>query len=234
MLNRFFSISPIELGTIARIEGDEAHHAGRVSRLRIGERIEVIDRDGKTAEAVVETISPREVLARVALAVVSRESPLSITLAMALIKPDLFELVLRKATELGVAVIQPLLGDRVEIRPDRIRNRRERWERIVREAVKQSGRSRIPFIGEPMAFDEIVQAGGTLLIFDETPSGEVAPEETGELTLLIGPEGGWSERELKLAGEKGIATVALGPRRLRAETAAIAAVAWAQIRFGDF
>ena len=178
------------------------------------------------AEAIIETdIETGDALP-------SRESPLAVHLAMSIIHLDKFELVLQKATELGVRSIIPLVTERVELRPERYSGKSERWSRIVFEAVKQSGRTFVPAIETPTSFAAVLERGGSTILFDadETPS---ALESVGETTILIGPEGGWSEAEIALARERAMLFQRLGPRRLRAETAAISAMTLIMSRFGD-
>lgn len=166
--------------------------------------------------------------------VASRERRIHVTLAMAVIQLEKFELVLQKATELGVAGIIPLVTDQVEVWPERYRGKRDRWEKIVFEAVKQSGRAVAPAIGEPTAFDEAVRGDGVRIVFDsDAEPSEIEPSPPDAMTLFIGPEGGWSERELVLAGSSGCVFRRLGRRRLRAETAAIVALATMAVRSGE-
>lgn len=214
------------------ITGDEFHHAVRVARVKQGEEVEVFDGRGHAAHGRVVEIGRDALRIDVDREVESRESPLRITLAAAIIQLDKFELVLQKATELGVAAIVPLLTDRIEVRPERFRGKAERWEKIVFEAVKQSGRSVVPKVNEPTQFDEAVKKDGLKIVFDADEQPGTAPERVDEVTLLIGPEGGWSEREIAVARESRCLFQRLGPRRLRAETAAISAVAIIAARYG--
>jgi len=225
-----------------RVEGDEFHHSVRVVRLREGEEVEVFDRAGKIARAHVTTIAKDHAVLDVGEEIASRESPLELTLAMAVIQLEKFELVLQKATELGVRAIVPLVTDRIELRAERYAGKAERWERIVFEAVKQSGRSIAPKIEPPTKFDDAIAREGPKIFFDaDEPSGAAGSqpaEDDGGLrahrsTLFIGPEGGWSEREIHLARDRGAIFQRLGPRRLRAETAAITALAIITARLGD-
>jgi 16S rRNA (uracil1498-N3)-methyltransferase len=222
MKNRFFvpAIEP----TIT-LTGDELHHA-RVLRLRDGEEVEVFDGRGAIAIARFDD-GVLHVIDRVE----SRESPLAIDLAMAIIHLDKFELVLQKATELGVRSIIPLVTERVELRPERYRGKAERWEKIVFEAVKQSGRGVIPRVEAPETFEDAMRRENKIL-FDADASPTTAQPLT-HATLLIGPEGGWSEDELALARAHDCTIERLGPRRLRAETAAIAACVLVAARWGD-
>ncbi len=215
------------------LTGAEFHHAVRVARVGAGEVIELFDGQGRAAAARVESISQsRAELLITDEAVPSREPSFRIELAISVIQLERFELVLQKATELGAWRITPLLADRSEIREERIRGKRERWRKIIFEAVKQSGRSHIPDLGEPQSFAEAIRSDSVSIIFDS----DAAPDELppgGEATVFIGPEGGWSAGELELARERGAYFRRLGPRRLRAETAAIAAMTAIGIHFGD-
>ncbi|MFZ2491184.1 MAG: RsmE family RNA methyltransferase [Thermoanaerobaculia bacterium] len=211
------------------VTGEEFHHASRVVRLREGEAVEVFDRAGRSAAGIVAGIGRDSLTVRVERELPSREAPVPLHLAMAIINLEKFELVLQKATELGAASFVPLVTDRVELRRERYAGKSERWNKVILEAVKQSGRSRVPPLSEPATFDEVVRRPGLKIVFDADTEPSQAGDE-GEATLFVGPEGGWSERELSLAGELGCTFRRLGPRRLRAETAAIVAVATTELR----
>lgn len=224
MKNRFFVPTIEETITLT---GDELHHA-RVVRVRVGEEVEVFDGRGAIAVARVEDPATLRVIARVE----TRESPLAIDLAMAIINLDKFELVLQKATELGVRSIIPLVTERVEIRPERYRGKAERWEKIVFEAVKQSGRGVIPRVEAPEELAVALERDNKILFDADAPATEYRSSQAA-VTLFIGPEGGWTDNEIALALTRECAIERLGPRRLRAETAAIAACAVVEARWGD-
>ena len=214
------------------VTGDEFHHSVRVVRVRAGEEVELFDRAGNLARATVESIDRDRAVIVAGEPLPSRESPLALHLAMAIIQLEKFELVLQKATELGVRSIIPLVTERVELRPERYSGKLERWNRIVFEAVKQSGRSVVPAIEEPAKLDAVLSRGGAKILFDA--DAEPSPiERLDGVTILIGPEGGWSDDELRLARERQCLFQRLGPRRLRAETAAIVAASVITARFGD-
>jgi 16S rRNA (uracil1498-N3)-methyltransferase len=214
------------------VTGDEFHHSIRVVRLRAGEEVELFDRHGHAARGVVVSIESDRAVITTEEALPSRESPLAMHLAMAMIQLEKFELVLQKATELGVRSIVPLVTERVELRPERYSGKSERWERIVFEAVKQCGRTRVPSIEAPARFADVLTRTGTKILFD-ADAEPTTLHSLDEVTLLIGPEGGWSEDELHLARHHGALFHRLGPRRLRAETAAIVAMSVTGSRFGD-
>lgn len=220
------------ISPVVTVTGDEFHHAVRVARVRQGEEVELFDDTGRAAKAKVRSIERDEAIVDVFAELPSRESPIDVHLAIALIQLEKFELVLQKATELGVRSITPLVTDHVEIRKERYAGKSDRWKKIIFEAVKQSGRSRIPTLHEPAAFADVIAHEGIRILFDADaePGTLEAPRA---LTLLIGPEGGWSEEELASARGSGCVFQRLGPRRLRAETAAIVAVTTVLSRFGD-
>jgi 16S rRNA (uracil1498-N3)-methyltransferase len=229
MRHRIF-IDRIEPAVV--VTGDEFHHSVRVVRLRQGEEVEVFDREGNAARGIVMALEKDRAVITTGELLPSRESQLGITLAMAIIQLEKFELVLQKATELGVQSFIPLVTDRIELRSERYSGKMDRWNKIVFEAVKQSGRTRVPSIAEPAKFKEVIAREGIKIFFD----ADAEPSRIDSLqdvTLFIGPEGGWSDEELRLARERECFFQRLGPRRLRAETAAIAAMSVIASRFGD-
>jgi 16S rRNA (uracil1498-N3)-methyltransferase len=226
MKHRFYIDTDLATGTAVTLSRDEQHHA-HVVRVRDGEDIEVFN--GRGANFVAKYSAEGLLLGEAAP---DREAKTPLHLAMAIINLDKFDIVLQKATELGVRSIIPLVTDRVEIRAERYRGKAERWRKIVFEAVKQSGRSVIPIIEEPAKFEDVVKREGTKILFDA--DSEPATWQPGNPAILfIGPEGGWSENELRVAREHGCVFARLGIRRLRAETAAIVATALVAARCGD-
>src|SRR5258706_3093635 len=196
MRHRFFIDSDLAAGNTLALSHDEQHHA-RVVRVHDGEEVEVFN--GRGASFVAKYTTEGLQIVRAAP---DREARAALHLAMAIINLDKFDLVLQKATELGVRSIIPLVTDRVEIRVERYRGKAERWRKIVFEAVKQSGRSVIPVVEEPVDFDDAIKRDGLKLLFDA--DAEPATWQPGNAaTLFIGPEGGWSENELRMAREHG-------------------------------
>jgi len=226
MKHRFFIDADLVSGTAVALSRDEQHHA-HVVRVREGEEVEVFN--GRGISFVAKYSADGLLLSEPAP---DRESRVALHLAMAIINLDKFDIVLQKATELGVRSIIPLVTERVEIRAERYRGKAERWRKIVFEAVKQSGRSVIPKIEEPAPFEDVVSRAGQKIIFD-ADSEPATQQLSDSVTLFIGPEGGWSEDELRLARENGCGFARLGVRRLRAETAAIVATALVTARSGD-
>ena len=170
-----------------------------------------------------------------------RESPLPLTLAQGISRSERMDWVVQKATELGVSGIVPLLTERSVVRLDAKQSERKlrHWQAIAIGACEQSGRNKVPEIAAPLALEDFLRRGGearaTRLLL--SPNGESGigdlPPPDGALIVLIGPEGGLAESEQRAALQAGFAAVRLGPRILRTETAAVAAVALLQHRFGD-
>lgn len=234
MRHRIHTPDPLAPGARIVIGGEELHHAARVVRVREGEEVELFDGNGHAAHGVVKSLSRDELVVEVDSLIDARESPLAITLAMSIIALDKFELVLQKATEVGVHAIVPVVSERVEVRPERYRGKHERWEKIIFEAVKQSGRARVPKLAAAQAFEEAIERPGTKILFDadEVPDASPIPHPTS-LTLFIGPEGGFTQHEVALAVKGGAHIRRMGPRRLRAETAAIVACVELGAEYGD-
>src|SRR5688572_24686630 len=166
MHHRLFTSTKPEPGSSIAITGDEFHHAVRVVRLRENEEVELFDGRGFGARGRVRSIGSDSVVVDIAEALPSREAKFAITLAMAIINLEKFELVLQKGTELGVAAFIPMITERVELRPERYRGKSERWEKIIFEAVEQSGRSVVPRLEQPAAFSEVIKRDGVMIFFD--------------------------------------------------------------------
>ena len=227
----------------ARVELPEhaAHHAREVLRLRAGAEVHVFDGAGHEWHAVLEEVSRRSVSARMLHAVVARaESPLQLVLAMAALKGDRMELVLQKATELGVAAIWPVVTFRTDAaaRPALEGSRAERWERVASGAAEQCGRAHVPQVAPTTTLRGLIERpfDGSRIALLETPGhaplASLAIAARSAL-LLVGPAGGFEPAEAEELRAAGFDAASLGPRILRAETAAVAAVAIAQSRWGD-
>ncbi|HVT02474.1 MAG TPA: 16S rRNA (uracil(1498)-N(3))-methyltransferase [Thermoanaerobaculia bacterium] len=234
MRNRFYVQAPLPVGSEVELTGEELHHAARVLRVRSGEEVELFDGLGASVEGRVTRADRDHVTIGVTGVQGSiREGTIELELAMALIQLDKFELVLQKATELGVTRIIPLLTDRVEIREERARGKEERWQRILLEAVKQSGRTRLPALDALTSFHDALAANVRVVVFDGDKASQGDFTGSSAVRIFIGPEGGLSENELQRAEDAGAAFRRLGPRRLRAETAAIAALVDTGLAIGD-
>ncbi len=234
-MHRFFVPPDARAENTVIIAGNSAHQIARVLRLRAGEEIVLIPTEATNGvEWRVRLVS---VEARAVRAVVVAERPglpeptCAVTLCPALLKGERFDWLLQKATELGVAAIQPITTAHTirKIDPD-AGHARERWQRIVTEAAEQSGRSRVPAIRGPVRLADLSDAvSAPIFVAHETVAtwslADALPAGTGHVVVAIGPEGGFSDDEVqRLVADAGAVAVSLGPRILRAETAAITAV----------
>ncbi len=219
-----------------------AHHAREVLRLRSGASVRVFDGIGAEFEAELDEVSRRSVTARLGSAVTPRaESPLRLVLALSPLKGDRMELVVQKATELGVAAIWPVVTFRTDAaaRPALQGSRGERWERVASGAAEQCGRAVVPEVAPTTTLDVLVARAfdGRRVALLETPGHAPLPslrvEPSRSLLLLVGPAGGFEPSEANALHEAGFTPASLGPRILRAETAAVAAVAIAAALWGD-
>jgi 16S rRNA (uracil1498-N3)-methyltransferase len=220
------------------LTADEARHLREVLRLKPGDEVSVFDGEGKEFRGRVAQArrESAELELDGEIQPARPESPLQITLAVALLKGEKFDLVVQKATELGVQRVTPLITRYADIHlrdQSDAANRVARWQRIALEAAKQSGRAFVPEISMPVAFDSL-NSDGLVVMFSER-DGEslenLPPSDT--ITALVGSEGGWSDEEIESARARDFHVITLGGRILRAETAAITVTALLQHRFGD-
>ena len=216
------------------LRDDEAHHATRSLRLRIGEALMATDLEGTCYQAELSSIHEEKKGTIAECSIINvlpeyHESRRKLILAQAILQqPSRFEEIVEKATELGVSAFIPLLTERTEKK----QINRERLQRILREATKQVSRARKPLLDEPKKLTDVIAAtiaDQTLILLHEGTSVDASLSSTlssvtGDVVLLVGPEGGFTEDEVSAAQSRGALVASLGSRRLRAETAAIAAV----------
>ncbi|MBA2493811.1 MAG: 16S rRNA (uracil(1498)-N(3))-methyltransferase [Acidobacteria bacterium] len=220
------------------LELEETRHLRDVLRLREGEKIQVFDGAGKEFLGAIETVSKKETQLKIIKEVspTAAESNLDLTLAVALLKGEKFDLVLQKAVELGVTRLIPLNTKRADVKLKDGEKKLERWRKIVIEATKQCGRAKLMQIESPVDFEKFIAlADGTKFLFAEKDGASFPTlEDDKKIVAIIGAEGGWEDAEIEAAREKGFQIVTFGGRILRAETAAISTMAVLQNRFGDF
>ncbi len=243
-VHRFYA-PPISISGRRIVLGeDESHHLRRVLRLTDGTRVAVFDGTGREYTCLIEGQEGDGVL----LSILDEhwppvESPLRIRLVQGLTRGEKFEWIIQKAAELGVTEVVPLVTDYCDpwVKRRDISDRLQRWQRIAVQACKQCGRTKVPSVGEPILLDEFLPhaRGITIMAAERTgrPLSDLYEESRGTVpagvNLLIGPEGGWSRRELRLAEEIGVHRVTLGPRTLRTETAGIVLISIIQYLWGD-
>jgi 16S rRNA (uracil1498-N3)-methyltransferase len=238
------------------ITGDQARHLALVLRSKLGDTVTVFDGNGCKYECRLTVVHKKEVQAEIIdKSPYSAESPVSITLAQGLPKGDKMDLIVQKSTELGVNTIIPLITERSQVRHT---GKVERWRKIALSASQQSGRDKVPEIEEPAAFDNYLSKlfspaargyiedikgvkldSGTCIILSEVYKTRnlkqvlTSANDASRITILVGPEGGFSKEEVSAAIEKGFIEVSLGPRILRTETSPLAAISIIQYELGD-
>ena len=231
-MDRFFIDFPCEVGRTVKMEGENARHALRVLRLRPGEPLVLCDGRGGDYYCTLAGAEGGAALCRVErFAPNGAEPRLRARLYQCLPKADKMDWIVQKAVELGVSEVVPVLSARCVSRPDAaaLEKKAARWQKIAQEAAMQSGRGVIPRVRMPLPFSEALrQAGGAAAFCYEgggAPLRAWAAPGLSELSLFIGPEGGFSPEEAEEARRAGAQAVTLGPRILRTETAGLAALA---------
>jgi len=237
---RIFADGQAGTGASITLSGEKAHYLSAVLRCKAGDTIIITDSTGSVYNARLTTLTRKQATLAVGKPCAPvPESPLEIIVLQGLLKGEKMDLVIQKATELGVKQIIPVITERSQLRETR---KTERWKKIAEEASRQCGRASIPFIEEPLDFMRALpgSSGANVcgIIFWEregAPFSSVLKQfgETKRIMLCIGPEGGFSEKEARTAADRGFVITSLGKRILRAETAAIAALAIVQFGLGD-
>jgi 16S rRNA (uracil1498-N3)-methyltransferase len=223
----------------------QSHHAGEVLRRKAGDRVTLFNGDGAEYGAVITRIERGRVYARVECAqAVSREAPLAVALVQGISRGERMDYTVQKAVELGVVRIDPVLTRRgvVRLDPPRARQKASHWQAVAVGACAQCGRNRVPEVAAVSTLAEwfarrpAAPGAGPRVLLDA--EGEHClrelPRSEGAVTLLAGPEGGLTPEERAAALRAGFVGVRLGPRILRTETAALAALAAMQALWGDF
>ena len=248
-LTRVYIDAALIPGSLVELPPETASHLARVLRARSGDELILFNGDGREFNGSIETVRGSRVSASVGDGrPVDRESPLAITLIQCVPRGDRMDFVVQKATELGVARIVPVLSQRSVVRLDKSQAESKvvHWRAVAVSACEQCGRNRLPAIeaAQPLLNylgESAPSTGPRWVLEPETApqAGASAPRDgavdapiTGA-EIAIGPEGGFTSEELEAFRVAGFTQVGLGPRVLRAETAAIAAVVWLQARLGD-
>jgi 16S rRNA (uracil1498-N3)-methyltransferase len=243
MLRRFHAPPSAISGSTIRLDADETHHMRDVLRLGSNDQIHVFDGQGTEYRCAILSVDRNSTIVEILEKETKElESPIDITLCQALAKGEKFDLIVQKATELGVNTIIPVLTAYSEVRPNAESAERKvtRWRRIALEAVKQSERTRIVDVQLPISLiDALKTTADVKYFFAERGTTPIDKSSTGlaptgkRFAIFIGPEGGWKDEEETVARENECEIVTIGPRILRTETAAIAAVSLVQYLFGD-
>ncbi len=239
-ISRFFLPQSLSSGATIQLADKSAHYLRTVLRLKKGADLVVFNGEGGEYPATLVEVH-KEVV-RLALGTLNpheTESPIHIALGLGISRSERMDLAIQKAVELGVSAITPLSTERCVVQLDddaRKIQRLHHWRKIVQSACEQCGRNRVPEVFEPLKLDEwAVRQIGLRLFLD--PGGTKAlrelPRPDGPICLLSGPEGGFTGNERKTAAAAGFMAIRLGPRVLRTETAALAALTAIQTLWGD-
>jgi 16S rRNA (uracil1498-N3)-methyltransferase len=206
-------------GGRAAIVGGDARHLARSLRARVGEEIEVVDPAGFVLTVRLESVSTERVEGVIVAERVHQPEPTArITIAIANLPAPALDLVLSRCTEAGAFAFHVFHAQRSVARGAK----RERWQTVCREAAMLAGRLRVPEVAGPSSLENVLaDVANPVMLVREAPFALAAIREPRDLTLLIGPEGGWTDRELALVPAK----ARLGPRNLRADTAALVGLA---------
>ncbi|HEY7888965.1 MAG TPA: 16S rRNA (uracil(1498)-N(3))-methyltransferase [Steroidobacteraceae bacterium] len=240
-LTRVHVAEPLTPGHRQTIEGDAANHITRVLRLKPGDPLILFDGRGGEHAASIEAFRKDAVIVAVGdRSPATRESALSLTLAQGVSRGERMDWVIQKAAELGVTCIVPVMTERTVVKLDAKQAERKlaHWRGIAVAACEQSGRDRLPDIDSPLPLHDFlarIDPRATLVLLSHSGTqhvNDLKPPDAG-IVVLIGPEGGLAENEHHAAQSAGFRPVSLGPRVLRTETAAVAALTLLQHQFGD-
>jgi 16S rRNA (uracil1498-N3)-methyltransferase len=236
---RLYLPLPLQRGDLVRLDEETAHYVRTVLRLQQDADVTVFNgRGGEFAASLVEVSRHAIGLEIGEWRARDVESPIAIHLGLGIARGERMDWAVQKSVELGVARITPLITERtvVQLKGERRVHRRLHWQKIAQSACEQCGRTLLPEIEDALSLDDWVKIGQGLKLFldpDASQSLRSLVRTDNEVCLMSGPEGGFSDRERMLAGSAGYTAVSLGPRIMRTETAAIAALAAIQAVWGD-
>lgn len=240
MKHRLHLPVPYAEGQIVRLPDEAAHYLLRVLRLSVGDQVELFDGAGRAAAATLVEAGKKTAKVRIdrLLPPVDRESPLQTILVQGISRGERMDYTIQKATELGVHAIQPVFTQRCEVRlkGDKLEKKRRHWQQVAIAACEQSGRRVVPEVRAPVPLPEWLASNRNGIVLDPQASQALSQlsDAPQPLHILVGPEGGLSADELKVAQASGLTPVRLGPRILRTETAGCALLAAAQALWGDW
>ena len=236
---RCFVEAPLAAGARIALPEGAAGHLARVLRLGAGDACVLFNGDGRDYDARIVSAGRKAVEVEIeGMREVRNESTLRIVLVQGIARGEKMDLILQKATELGVAGVVPVHGERGEVRLDgeRADKRLRHWRSVVASACEQSGRARVPEVAGPRSLaDALADLPSTRLLLDPEATQPLPSNiPSGGCALAIGPEGGWSPQDIATLQAAGFIGARLGPRVLRTETAGLAAIAALQMLAGDF
>jgi 16S rRNA (uracil1498-N3)-methyltransferase len=240
-ISRIFQTVPLHCGAIITLSDQASHHLARVLRASVGDRLTLFNGEGGEYAAVITDITRKTVIAQIESYLAREvESPVDLCLAQGISRGEKMDYTIQKAVELGVNKIIPLLTERCNVKLDEERRlkRQQHWQSIAISACEQSGRNKVPDIAMPQSLMTWLPTVSSAHCFVLAPQAEtrlqqVSVSKNAQIVLLIGPEGGLSDIEIHQACQQGFLALNLGPRVLRTETAAVAALTALQCYFGD-
>ncbi|WML35620.1 16S rRNA (uracil(1498)-N(3))-methyltransferase [Clostridium sp. OS1-26] len=245
-MHKFFVEKNNITGDRAYIEGDDVKHIYKVLRLHEGEKVSINNCEGEEFLGIIEKIDKKEVIVSLKEKLdLNNESPVEIYLFQGLPKSSKMDLIVQKATELGVKEITPIITERVVVKNEIGEFKKlDRWVRIALEACKQSKRSIIPKINGPLEFQQLLtqlKELDLILVPYENEEGygikkvvrDIAQNSINKIGIIIGPEGGFEEDEINVLKELGAYIITLGPRILRTETAGFVCTSLIMYELGD-
>jgi len=241
-LSRFYQNTPFEVSCEYLLTAENHRHVVQVLRHKVADTIILFNGEGGEYLATLIEVTKKQTRVFIeSYSPVNRESPLKMTLALALIKSERMDFALQKAVELGVTRLQPIMTQRtvIKIKANRLDKKMQHWEGVMIAACEQSGRTSLPICNAPISLEKYIQDPGFQPGLVMLPEASVrindltALDNTPKINLLVGPEGGFTEEEEQLMRQSDITPVSFGPRILRAETAAIAGLTACQQKWGD-
>lgn len=239
-ISRLYIDQALSADSRITVSGQQAHYLSKVLRLKENTPLIVFNGDGREFPAQLTEIRRQEVELHIEAPLSGQtESPLRTILGLGMSRGERMDYAMQKSTELGVSSIVPLLTEYCEVKLEgpRLQKKIQHWQQICISACEQSGRTIVPQVTEPQTLSTWCQSQNSPLKYIFSPTGKSMSSKAGpvsELALLIGPEGGFSQHELALAGSAGFEQIKLGPRVLRTETAPIVALTAVQLMWGDF
>ena len=245
-MRRFFVEKIIPTGGFLSITGKEARHIVTVLRMKKGETLILMDREGQSFEATIEAVHYKEVKVRITKTIPPLPpSPIEMSLAQAIIKSHPMEYLIKKVTELGIGSIHPFYSERtvIKLKPEQLKNKMDRWMEIMKSACKQCGRVTLPTLNTPLPFEELINTVPNkktlkVLLWEDEDKADLKRLLTSmsfepHVFAIVGPEGGFTSNEINRAREAGFQIISLGNRILRAETAAVSLISIIQYEWGD-
>lgn len=239
---RIYQAGALQSQTVVTLDEKASHHLARVLRASVGDPLILFNGEGGEYAAVITEIKKKNIIAEVKQFIAREvESPIHITLLQGIARGEKMDWIIQKAVELGVNKIIPLITERcnVRLKDEREEKRVQHWQSVIISACEQSGRNKLPELTAPQIFNDCISQIEAPYRFVLSPHVDKKlminkPHANDHIVLLVGPEGGLSEIEINSAMSHQFMALNLGPRVLRTETAALAAMSMLQSLYGDF